>query len=304
MVDRHHPERRRKPRLVKQIHRFADLWRAGGVEDYAISDVGESQRRALRRMGSDFEITKHRIRLDVLPAALNGFRIVQLTDIHLGVFLPEFLLRQAVQMVNELEPDLVALTGDFVTYSRAYIEPVAEILAGIESKQGTFAVLGNHDFRVGAEEVAGALKNCGIGVLRNRHVKLRLHGESLYVAGIDDWFYSPDVGRALRGIPRNGSTILLSHNPSVIQAAASAHVPLVLSGHTHGGQVNLPLLGNIWGRSPEQLKYKVGWGRLGPTQIYVSRGIGTIVLPVRFRCPAEIPHFTLERTPSATHSHI
>jgi len=290
----HKTDRRHRPRIAKSIHRVADLLLNGGVENYALGNTRDGHLRALRRMGSEFEVTEHRIRLDVLPSAFSGFRIAQLTDIHFGVFLPEGLLRQAVQMVNELEPDIVALTGDFVTYSRAYIDPVAEILASIESKKGIYAVLGNHDFRVGADEVADALKSRGIEVLRNRHVKIRRHGEPLYVAGIDDWYYRPDLGRALRGIPRNAPAVLLSHNPAIIRAAARANVPLVLSGHTHGGQVNLPLIGNIWGRSPEQLKYKVGWARLGPTQIYVSRGIGTIVLPVRFRCPAEIPHLTLE----------
>ncbi len=294
MVVRHQSDRGRRPRLAEPLHRFADLWRNGGVEDYALSEMRDGHRRALRRMGSEFEITERTICLDVLPEAFNGFRVVQLTDIHYGVFLPEDMLRQAVEMVNELEPDLVALTGDFVTYSRAYIEPVAEILSGIESRHGAFAVLGNHDFRVGAEQVTGALEERGIEVLRNRHTKLRRRGQSLHLAGIDDWYYRPDLANALRGIPRNAATILLSHNPSIIRAAARANVPLVLSGHTHGGQVNLPLLGNIWGRSPEQLKYKVGWARLGQTQIYVSRGIGTIVVPVRFRCPAEIANLTLE----------
>jgi uncharacterized protein len=295
MAVRRHTSRRRRPTIAAPLHRFADLWRkGGGVEDYALSELRDGHRRSLRRMGSEFEITERTICLDVLPDAFNGFRIVQLTDVHYGVFLPEDMLRQAVQMVNELEPDLVALTGDFVTYSRAYIEPVAEILAGIESRHGAYAVLGNHDFRVGAEQVAGALEERGIEVLRNRHTKLRRRGQILYLAGIDDWNYRPDLGKALRGIPRNASTILLSHNPSIIRAAARANVPLVLSGHTHGGQVNIPLLGNIWGRSPEQLQYKVGWARLGQTQIYVSRGIGTIVVPVRFRCPAEIANLTLE----------
>jgi uncharacterized protein len=291
----HRPTSRRRPTIAAPLHRFADLWRNGGVEDYALSDTREGHLRTLRRMGSEFELTERTICLDILPEAFAGFRIVHLTDIHYGVFLPEDMLRQVVHMVNELEPDLVALTGDFITYSRAYIEPVAEILGAIESRCGAFAVLGNHDFRVGAEQVASALEERGIEVLRNRHTKLRRRGQFVFLAGIDDWNYRPDLGKALRGIPRNASTILLSHNPSVIRSAARAKVPLVLSGHTHGGQVNIPLLGNIWGRSPEQLQYKIGWARLGQTQIYVSRGIGTIVVPVRFRCPAEIANLTLER---------
>src|SRR5271155_5828930 len=225
MQKRRTHDRRRRPRLADPIHRITTRWRSGGVEQYPLGK--DETHRTLQRMGSGFEITNHRIRLEVLPEAFRGFRIIQLTDIHHGVFLPGDILRYVVEMVNELEPDLVALTGDFVTYSRAYIEPVAEILSGIESRHGAFAVLGNHDFRVGAEQVTSALEERGIEVLRNRHTKLRRRGQSLHLAGIDDWYYRPDLAKALRGIPRNAATILLSHNPSIIRAAARANVPLV-----------------------------------------------------------------------------
>jgi predicted MPP superfamily phosphohydrolase len=238
-------DRRRRPRLADPIHRMTTRWRSGGVEQYPLGK--DETHRTLKRMGSAFEITQHNIRLEILPEAFEGFRIIQLTDIHHGVFLPG----------------------------------------------------GNHDFRVGADEITESLERAGISVLRNAHTRLRRRGQSLYLAGIDDWNYRPDLPRAIRGIPKNSSTVLLSHNPAIIQAAAQEKIGLVLSGHTHGGQVNLPFLGNIWGRSPEQLQFKVGWGRLGHTQIYVSRGIGTIVLPLRFRCPAEIPQLSLEALHSA-----
>src|SRR5208282_1221439 len=173
MTARHNRTRRRRPRLAEPLHRFATRWLSGGVEHYPLSAGGESRRRNMLRMENEFEVTRHKIRLDALPDAFRGFRIVQLTDIHHGVFLPEALLRHVVETANELEPDLIALTGDFVTYSRSYIEPVAEILSGLRSRHGTFAVLGNHDFRVGADEVAGALSHAGIEVLRNRHTRLR-----------------------------------------------------------------------------------------------------------------------------------
>jgi predicted MPP superfamily phosphohydrolase len=115
----------------------------------------------------------------------------------------------------------------------------------------------------------------------------------LYLAGVDDYGYGADVRRATRGIPRDATTVLLAHNPRIISLASRHGVSLVLSGHTHGGQVNIPLLGTVYGRSPERLRYKIGWDRLGTTQIYVSRGIGTIVLPWRLRCPAEISHLEL-----------
>jgi predicted MPP superfamily phosphohydrolase len=107
------------------------------------------------------------------------------------------------------------------------------------------------------------------------------------VAGVDDYHYGADPAKALRGIPENSPTVFLAHNPRLLETLACRGVSLVLSGHTHGGQVNLPLLGSIYGRSPERLRFKMGWDRLGDTQIYVSRGIGTIVLPLRLRCPAD-----------------
>jgi predicted MPP superfamily phosphohydrolase len=115
----------------------------------------------------------------------------------------------------------------------------------------------------------------------------------LYLAGVDDYGYGADLRRAMRGIPRDAATVLLAHNPRMISLASRHGVSLVLSGHTHGGQVNIPLLGTVYGRSPQRLRYKIGWDRLGTTQIYVSRGIGTIVLPWRLRCPAEITHLEL-----------
>jgi uncharacterized protein len=297
MQKRHIRDRRRRPRLADPLHRITTRWRSGGVEQYPLGK--DETHRTLQRMGSGFEITYHRIRLEVLPDAFRGFRIIQLSDIHHGVFLPGEILRHVVETVNELKPDLVAVTGDFVTYSRAYIDPVSEILASVKANHGVFAVLGNHDFRVGAEEISQSLERSGIEVLRNTHTRLRRRGQSLYLAGIDDWNYRPDLPRAIRGIPSDASTILLSHNPAIIRAAAKENIGLVLSGHTHGGQVNLPFLGTIWGRTPEKLRFKVGWARLGRTQIYVSRGIGTIVLPLRFRCPAEIPQLALDTLHSA-----
>jgi len=164
-------------------------------------------------------------------------------------------------------------------------------------------VLGNHDFRVDPLAVTDALRRQHIDVLRNRHVTVWFGGESICVAGVDDYGYGADLRRAMRGVPRETASILLAHNPRVIHLASRNNVSLVLSGHTHGGQVNLPLLGSVYGRSPERLRYKIGWDRMAATQIYVSRGIGTIVLPWRLRCPAEIAHLELlQGASSASHS--
>jgi predicted MPP superfamily phosphohydrolase len=244
-------------------------------------------------------VTDQRIWLNGLPESFRGFRILQLSDIHHSRYFRLDRVAEMVELSNSLRPDLVALTGDFVTYSRASIEPVAEMLGAIRARAGIVAVLGNHDFRVGAGIVERALRRHGIEVLRNRHILLRARGEILPVAGVDDYRYGADLDGALKGIPAGLPTVLLAHNPRLLHLAAGSGVSLVLSGHTHGGQVNLPLLGTIYGRSPERLRFKGGWDVLGGTQIYVSRGIGTIVLPWRLRCPAEIPWLELQ-----PHSHI
>lgn len=276
----------------EKLARWFGRWRQGGIENYSSSTLQPSLEWPSRER---FTVNEERIWLDALPSAFQGLRIVQISDIHHGLFLPKEWLSEAVWKANRLNPDIIALTGDFVTYSRRMIGPAAEVLGRLRARYGVFAVLGNHDFRVDADAVTQALRRQRIDVLRNRHVTLWFGGEALYLAGVDDYGYGADLRRAVRGVPRDAATVLLAHNPRVIHLASRHNVSLVLSGHTHGGQVNLPLLGTVYGRSPERLRYKIGWDRMGATQIYVSRGIGTIVLPWRLRCPAEITHLELLR---------
>src|ERR1700736_489092 len=277
--------------LTARLGRWMKRWRRGGIEQYTAGETGANGARWASR--ERFAVNEERIWLDALPEAFSGLRVVQISDIHHGLFLPQQWLAEAVQQTNRLQADIVVLTGDFVTYSRANIEPAAKILGRLRARYGVLAVLGNHDFRVGADAVTMALRQRRIKVLRNQHITIQFGGDSLYVAGVDDYGYGADVRRAVRGIPRDAATVLLAHNPRIISLASRHGVSLVLSGHTHGGQVNLPLLGTVYGRSRERLRYKIGWDRLGMTQIYVSRGIGTIVLPWRLRCPAEITHLEL-----------
>jgi hypothetical protein len=308
-MERHlHAAQRRVPKRVERLNRLVERWSSrlgGGPEEYSFGGFasGPVSLRAcnLRSFQDAIEITDHRISVAGLPEPFRGFRIVQLSDIHHGLYLPLQALVDAVEMTNRLKPDLVALTGDFVTYSRAYIEPAATILGLLRARFGVFAVLGNHDFRVGADDISRALRRERIHVLRNRHASLHLDGRALYIAGVDDWGYGADLHRAVHRIPHGAPTVLLAHNPAIIRHAARHAVSLVLSGHTHGGQVNLPLVGSIFGR-PDAMRFKVGWDRLGSTQIYVSRGIGTVVLPLRVRCPAEIPHLILQPPAKAAYS--
>lgn len=291
-----------RTRLAGGINRLMRRWQRGGIEQYdwrAGTHAIPGAPRLQRVWGYDvgIEVSEHAVMLPGLPEAFRSLRIAHLTDIHHGLFLPLQAVVDAVELVNQMRPDVVALTGDFVTYSRAYIEPVAEVLGTLQPRCGIFAVLGNHDFRVGAEAITRALRKRGIDVLRNRHSVIRApsdaNGDLLHIAGIDDINYRADLPRSLRGIPHGAATVLLSHNPRIIRRAARSGVGLVLSGHTHGGQVKLPLVGSIYGRSPERLRFKSGMDGIGDTRIYVSRGIGTVVLPLRYRCPAEIPVFDL-----------
>lgn len=281
-------------RWVGGMDRLVARWsRWGvGVEEYSLGLAG-----ALRNGpgGADqgaIEVSDRRIPIERLDASFRGFRIVHLSDIHHGLYLPLAAVMDAVLLANRLRPDVVALTGDFVTYSRACIAPVAEVLGMLRARYGVYAVLGNHDFRVGAEEITRALRRERIEVLRNTHTTIRRSGQPLHLAGIDDVAYRGDLPRALRGVAPGAPTVLLSHNPRIIRRAARSGISLVLSGHTHGGQVRLPLIAGLLERSP-RMRYKGGFDRLGSTHIYVSRGIGTVVLPVRFRCPAEIPRLHL-----------
>lgn len=265
---------------------------------------------------ADPEITETQICLPRLPAAHDGLRIVHLTDIHLSLFTPVEEVQRVVDLANLLDPDVVALTGDYVTFSPTYIWPVAQALSRLRARLGVFAVLGNHDFRVGAEEVTRALSAYHIRVLRNAHYALRPEdgvmkkqkfggphrpGATLWVAGVDDpWVGNADFGKALQSIPPRDPKILLCHNPEAIGEAARHGVDLMLSGHTHGGQVRLPFLRSFY-RSISGERFVEGWNRLGDTQIYVSRGIGKVVVPVRVACPAEITCLCLNRDAGKSH---
>ncbi len=284
-----------KARLKGGLDRWMTRWRGGGVEKYALLNACEAEERLTLAWGphAGIEVSQHRIRLGGLPEGLRDLRIVQLTDIHHGLYLPLQAVMDAVALANRLEPDIAVLTGDFITYSRAYIQPVAETLAGLRARLGSYAVLGNHDFRVGADAVTRALRREGIHVLRNQHSVVRVRGQALLLAGVDDLHYGADLARAMRGIRSDTATLLLSHQPGILRQAARARVGLVLSGHTHGGQVRLPARAGRDGFAGRR-RFQSGLDAMGSTQIYVSRGIGTVVVPLRYRCPAEIPLFHLE----------
>jgi uncharacterized protein len=271
--------------------RWLDRWESNEFDDLSMNLTPRGAKPVRRRKARDIEVSEFRVPIPGLGRDLDGLRIVHLTDIHHGLYFSSEAVLAAVELANSLEPDVVALTGDYVSYSRSFAHSAAELLGGLRASRGIFAVLGNHDFRVGADLVTRALRRNGIEVLRNRNTVVRAGGAELHLAGVDDLWYNASLPRALKNIPRARPVVLLSHNPRIVAAAAHYSVDLVLSGHTHGGQVRLPFLERR--RDPTHRRFHTGWDGWGRTRIYISRGIGTIVLPVRLGCPPEMPVFTL-----------
>jgi hypothetical protein len=252
----------------------------------------------------DLEVREQIIALRRLPEAFHGLRIAQISDIHYDEFTEPYFVREVVRRVNTLNPDIVLLTGDFVTdgplshrLPKGLSYRCAEILSGIQCPH-RFASLGNHDVLVGWEIVVDALKTHGIPTLLNSHLPFERNNARLWLAGTRSSLEDvPDLEAA---IPRQATPgepiILLAHEPDyALQVVKHGRVDLMLSGHTHGGQVHLPFIG-----TPRHMLPKGGrrfiHGRfdLGPMQLYVNRGIGTVKLPVRFLCPPELTLFTLQ----------
>lgn len=231
---------------------------------------------------------EHReIHLRRLPNALNGLRIVQLSDIHLSPFTSREQVERAVETTNNLDADIVALTGDYISKERQYAAPCAEILGRLKARYGVYAVLGNHDHWTDAALITDLFRAEGITVLINEGMRFEQQGASFWLAGVDDTMVGlEDLPLALAGSSETEMKLLLAHNPIILRRAARAGVDLVLSGHTHGGQVTLRPEKSASGKPRRRLLR--GLARQGATQIYVTRGLGTVVLPIRYGCPPEV----------------
>jgi hypothetical protein len=250
--------------------------------------------------------THHDVPLVGLPGTFDGQRIVQLSDLHMDEFTEPMFLRHVVDRINLMNPDVVLLTGDFVSFGITTKEfaigsawQCANILTGLKCRQ-VFASLGNHDHFIDPKEVSAALTANGIRVLRNASVPVERDGKRIWIAGVDDPVEGdPDPERAMPASIRNQPQepiILMCHAPDyaddLLEHPAGHAVSLMLSGHTHGGQVRIPFVGPM--ELPDMgRKYVEGWFRFGDMRLYVNRGIGTVGVPFRFNCPPEITLFTL-----------
>ena len=275
-------EERRKIRLSKRISSVVGS--ETPFRDLA-SNFSVVARHALAEANT-LTVEKVKIYLERLPKNLEGFRIVQLSDVHHSPFTHLDFIKRAVEISNELKPDMFVLTGDFVSHEPEYIAPVAEVLGELKSEFGSFACLGNHDHWTDAEQVTKSLRDAKIPVLINEGFRFTARDASFWLCGVDDYMAGTvDLRAALRGSFPDEMKLLLAHNPKSLARAARAGIDLILSGHTHGGQVRL--------RDEEKKilprrKFASGLYRRKDSQIYITRGIGTVVLPVRFGCPPEI----------------
>jgi uncharacterized protein len=243
-----------------------------------------------------YEITEVNIEIPDLPEKFEGFRITQLSDIHHSRIVPIEEIRRVVQLAVSTKPDLIALTGDYTTARRKYIEPCAEALKELNAPEGVWAVLGNHDHFTSAELTARALARANINVLDNESTNLRRGPDTLQLAGIDDWSWNAtDWNKVLKGNVSKYPSVLLSHQPSILKLPESQNFSLVLSGHLHGGQIQLPFIGPPARFLGKNFQYIDGLYQVNQTKLYVSRGTGVIGLPVRFGTRPEITVLTLCR---------
>jgi predicted MPP superfamily phosphohydrolase len=237
----------------------------------------------------NYWISENDVFIRELAPKFDGFRITQLTDVHHSRILGIDEVRRVVSLALQTKPDMFVLTGDYSTTYRRYIEPCAEALSALSAPEGVWAVLGNHDHYTDPELTTRALERNHISVLNNAHTTLRRGSESLQLSGIDDWSWNAtDWSRAFSGLDAKTPTVLLSHQPGVLDLAQTSNVSLIISGHTHGGQLNFPVFGMPARRFTNDLKYARGLFRRGETQLYVSSGTGVIGLPLRFGVRPEI----------------
>ncbi len=250
--------------------------------------------------GASYESNGCRIEEVSLPlGTLHRFdpplKVVQVSDIHSGLFMTPAQMRHCAETVQQLQPDLFVLTGDFISNSVAYLPPCVKEMARVRARYGSFAVLGNHEhWYAKPEEVIAIFDDGGISVLHNAHRILETDRGSVALAGIDDLHSGqPDLEGALEGLDPALPTILLSHRPEIFPKAAARNIALTLSGHYHGGQVKVSLI--VFDLSVAHLlsPYPEGLYRLGRSHLYVSRGLGTTGTPVRLNAPPEITLFHL-----------
>lgn len=258
---------------------------------------------------NEIEITQRTFDIPNLPAAWEGKRISFLSDIHSGPFMDVDDLKRVVKITNDLKSDVILIPGDFVTSHVNELPPLLEAMSELHAPLGVYACTGNHDYYAGVDDVSRGIEDTPIQLLRNSNVKIEANGQPLYLIGVDDddapgveqyveGHTARHIEAAYKGIPNDAATVLMCHKPYHFEAFAKTDVGLMLSGHTHGGQIVLGRIGSsVLAFCSLASKYVEGVylprDSKSQTQMYVSRGIGVVGLPIRINCPAEITQITL-----------
>ncbi|MFC4768609.1 metallophosphoesterase [Effusibacillus consociatus] len=244
-------------------------------------------------------LTHVRIVLPRLPRAFGGFKIALFSDVHLGFFYSPQHLSTVVDLINRESPDVICFTGDFLDSRKSLrsLEPAIPVLERLNAPYGKFALLGNHDYRAGADPVIRGLERGGFRVLRNEHSAIRKQNEQVFLIGLDDVLEGkPNLEKAMEDLPPTACKILLAHEPDYADTARQYPIDLQISGHSHGGQIRFPFVGPIYTTKLGR-KYLSGLKKTGNLLVYTNRGIGTTCLPIRFLCRPEITMITLEPKP-------
>jgi uncharacterized protein len=233
-------------------------------------------------------VTHARVPVAGLSPALAGLRLGLITDLHRSRWVSHEDVAHAVSVLSNQQPDLIVLGGDYVTWGdRRYIDASADALAPLSAPHGVFGILGNHD---DDHQMPAALAARGVQMLKDARTRLTIRGESLELLGIRFWTKrGVDIASLAKGTA--GTTILLAHDPRRLVEAAALNIPLVLSGHTHGGQVVLPVVGAV---AAQKFPVASGLAYRDRTTMFVSRGVGTVYVPVRLNCPPEVAVLTLQ----------
>ena len=231
-----------------------------------------------------------------LPAAFEGLKVAFLTDIHHGPYVSLDYVNSIVRTTQTLRPDLILLGGDYSSKEAKYIRPCFDVLAGLKAPLGVFGVLGNHDYWHGLGETREGMNAAKIGELTNGGVWLERGNTRIRVCGVDDvWAGKPDALGALGDSSASDAVLLVSHNPDFAETLKDSRAGLILSGHTHGGQVCVPGYGAPIVPSRYGQKYLKGYVEAPATHVYVSRGLGTVSPPMRFDSRPELTLLTLTR---------
>lgn len=240
----------------------------------------------------NIELTTYHIAVPNLPPEMDGFKIVQLSDLHRRFVVPDDIIKKAVRVANSTHADAAVLTGDYVGYKSVDINPCFDMLEDVHTRLGSFAVLGNHDHWTDADAVNKSIKDHGITLLTNSSAKLT---KGLFLVGIDDeWAGHPNAHAAFKKTDSKACCVMICHSPLSVSRFGNRK-GLLITGHTHGGQINIPFVPRNHLPGLKGWQYIKGWHEVGGILMYVNRGIGMVNPAIRFHCRPEVTLFILHR---------